>query len=181
MQLRPHDGAVAPAQFLSLDEAKRWARVGMLAALALVLGYVETFIPLPVPVPGIKLGLGNIAVLVALVVLDVRSAAAVALLKVLAAGFLFGNPLMMAYSAAGTLLAFAIIAVLNRIPGISVVLVAIAGAIFHNIGQLAVASVVLRTGLVWATAPVLVIAACVTGALTGAAVRYTLASLEGGA
>ena len=153
----------------------------MLAALALVLGYVETFIPLPVPVPGIKLGLGNIAVLVALVVLDVRSAAAVALLKVLAAGFLFGNPLMMAYSAAGTLLAFAIIAVLNRIPGISVVLVAIAGAIFHNIGQLAVASVVLRTGLVWATAPVLVIAACVTGALTGAAVRYTLASLEGGA
>lgn len=164
---------------LSLDEARRWARVGVLAALALVLGYVETFIPLPVPVPGIKLGLGNIAVLVALVMLDWRSAAAVAAIKVLAAGFLFGNPLMMAYSAAGTALAFCAMALLVRIPGLSVVLVAVMGAILHNVGQLAVASLVLGTGLVWATAPVLVIAACVTGALTGAAVRYTLVTLGG--
>ena len=169
-----------PAAIIPLDEARRWARVGVLAALALVLGYIETFIPLPVPVPGIKLGLGNIAVLVALALLDARSAAAVAAIKVLAAGFLFGNPLMMAYSAAGTALAFAAMALLMRIPGISVVLVAIAGAILHNAGQLAVAALVLGTGLVWATAPVLVIAACVTGALTGAAVRYTLNVLEGG-
>ena len=154
------------SQVMSVDEARRWARVGVLAALALVLGYVETFIPLPVPVPGVKLGLGNIAVLVALVMLDVRSAAAVAAIKVLAAGFLFGNPLMMAYSAVGTALAFTAMALLMRAPGLSIVLVAIAGAIFHNLGQLAVAMLVLGTGLVWVSAPVLAIAACVTGALT---------------
>ncbi|MBQ9003120.1 MAG: Gx transporter family protein [Eggerthellaceae bacterium] len=167
------------SQAITVDEARLWARVGVLAALALVLGYVETFIPLPVPVPGVKLGLGNIAVLVALVMLDVRSAAAVAAIKVLAAGFLFGNPLMMAYSAAGTALAFAAMALLSRIPGLSVVFVAIAGAVLHNAGQLAVAALVLGTNLVWASAPVLAIAACATGALTGVAVRYTLGVLEG--
>ena len=163
---------------MSLDEARLWARVGVLAALALVLSYIETFIPLPVPVPGIKLGLANVAVLVALELIDVKSALFVAAIKVLAAGFLFGNPLMMAYSAGGTILAFAFMVALSRIRGLSVVLVAIVGAVFHNVGQLAVASAILGTPLVWATAPLLVIAACITGALSGAAARYAIGCLE---
>lgn len=166
---------------MGVDEARLWARVGVLSALALVLGYIETFIPLPVPVPGIKLGLANVAVLVALEVLDVKSAALVALVKVLASGFLFGNPIMMLYSAGGTALAFVSMAALSRIRGLSVVLVAIVGAMLHNVGQLAVAAVLLGTPLVLASAPVLLIAACVTGALSGAATRYTLVCLEGGA
>ena len=165
---------------MPINEARQWARVGMLAALALVLGYVETFIPLPVPVPGIKLGLGNIAVLVALKTLDFRRAAVVAVLKVLASGLLFGNPMMMAYSAAGTALAFAAMAAFCAVPGLSVVLVAIAGAVSHNVGQLVVASLMLGTTLVWVAAPVLAIAACITGALTGVAVKYTLDSLGEG-
>ena len=159
---------------------RRWAHVGVLAALALVLSYIETFIPLPVPVPGIKLGLANIAVLVALKVLDVKSAAAVAAVKVLASGFLFGNPVMMLYSAGGTVLAFVAMAALTRIEGLSIVLVAMVGAILHNVGQLAVASLILGTPLVWVTAPVLVIAACITGALSGWAAGYALSSLKGG-
>lgn len=162
---------------LSRARARRWARAGVLASLALVLGYVETFIPLPVPVPGIKLGLGNIAVLAALLLLDVRGAAAVAAVKVLAAGFLFGNPLMMLYSAGGTALAFAAMAPLSRIRGVSVVLVAIVGAMLHNVGQIAVASVMLGTGLVWYLAPVLLVAGAATGAVTGAAARYAIGCL----
>ena len=169
--------AVDTAAAGDLAYARRWARIGMLAALALVLGYIEMFIPLPVPVPGIKLGLANVAVLMALELLDVKSAAWVALVKVLASGFLFGNPVMMLYSAAGTVLAFAAMAALTRIEGLSVVLAAMAGAILHNIGQLAVAALILGTPLVWATAPVLVIAACITGALSGWATRYALACL----
>ena len=165
---------------MTLDEARLWARVGVLAALALVLSYIETFIPLPVPVPGIKLGLANIAVLAALKLLDVKSASLVAAIKVLAAGFLFGNPIMMVYSAGGTLLAFASMAALSRIRGLSVVLIGIVGAVLHNVGQLAVASVLLGTPLVWATAPLLVIAACVTGALSGIATQLTLDCLEAG-
>lgn len=176
----PDDAGRRPVAFCSPDEARRWARIGVLAALALVFGYVETFIPLPVPVPGVKLGLANIVVLVALALLDAKSAAIVALVKVLAAGFLFGNPLMMLYSAGGTALAFGVMAALMQVRGLSLVLVAVVGAVFHNVGQLAVASVVLGTPLVWATAPVLVVAACATGALSGAATRYTLTCLEGG-
>ena len=164
---------------LGRDAAHRWAQVGVLASFALVLGYIETFIPLPVPVVGIKLGLGNIAILVALELLDVKGAALVAAVKVLAAGFLFGNPLMMLYSAGGTALAFAVMAALSRMRGLSVVLVAIAGAVFHNIGQIAVASVVLGTPLVWYSAPVLVIAAFATGAVTGVAARYAIGCLDG--
>ncbi|MDO4533951.1 MAG: Gx transporter family protein [Coriobacteriia bacterium] len=170
----PSDLHIAAQPPLTRDEARWWARVGVLASLALVLCYIETFIPLPIPIPGIKLGLANIAVLVALELLDMKGAAIVAVLKVLAAGFLFGNPLMMLYSAGGTLLAFAVMAALSRIRGLSVVLVAIAGAVMHNIGQVAVASLVLGTPLVWYSAPVLVVAAFATGAVTGFAARYAL-------
>ena len=162
---------------MTLSEARVWAQVGVLAALALVLGYIETFIPLPVPVPGIKLGLANIVVLIALELFGARRAALIALIKVLASGFLFGSPIMMAYSAAGTLLAFAAMAILVRLR-VNVVLTAIVGAILHNMGQLAVAMLVLGTPLVWGTAPVLVIAACITGALSGGATSYALGCLE---
>ena len=172
--------AIGSSRPMTVDEARMWACVGVLAALALVFSYVETFIPLPVPVPGIKLGLANIVVLVALVTVDVKSAALVALIKVLAAGFLFGNPVMMLYSLGGTLLAFASMAALSRVRGLSVVLVAIVGAVLHNVGQLGVASVILGTPAVWASLPLLVIAACVTGALSGAATRYALDCLEEG-
>lgn len=165
---------------MALDEARTWARIGVLSALALVFGYIETFIPLPVPVPGIKLGLANVAVLLALETADVKSAALVAAVKVLASGFLFGNPVMMLYSAGGTLLAFVAMAALSRVRGLSLVLVAVVGAIMHNVGQLAVASMLLGTPLVFAWAPVLIVAACVTGALIGVAARFTVSCLEGG-
>lgn len=163
---------------LTLEEARRWARVGVLSALALVLSYVETFIPLPVPFPGIKLGLANIVVLIALELLDFKSAAAIAAIKVLAAGILFGNPLMMAYSALGTLFAFLGMAALVRVPGLHVALIAIVGAILHNVGQLFVAAGMLGTPLVWASFPVLAIAAVITGALTGAFAKYLLVNFR---
>lgn len=165
---------------LTLDEARSWARAGVLAALALVLSYAETFIPLPVPVPGIKLGLANIIVLLALELLDFKSAAVIAGIKVLAAGFLFGNPLMMAYSALGTLFALLGMALLVRIPRLHIGLIAICGALLHNVGQLIVAAAVLQTSLVWASFPILAIAAVITGALTGAFAKYLLDNLKAG-
>ena len=75
---------------VDIEHARRLARVSLLCACALVLSYLETMIPLPIAVPGIKLGLANVAIVVALYSLDVKSAAAVALVKVFASGFLFG-------------------------------------------------------------------------------------------
>lgn len=143
------------------------SRIALLSALALILSYVETMIPLPTALPGVKLGLANVAVVVALFCFDVRTAAAVAVVKVLAAGFLFGSPVMLAYSLGGTVLAFASAALLTKVPGISVVVVSMASAILHNVGQIAVACFMLGTPAILISLPPLAVAACITGALTG--------------
>ncbi len=158
---------------------ERLARVSLLSAVALVLSYLETMIPLPVALPGVKLGLANVAVAVALFSLDVRSAAAVATAKVFASGLLFGSPMMLAYSLGGTALAFAGMAAMAAVPGIGLVPVSMVAAILHNAGQLAVAALVLQTPSVFVNLPVLAVAACVTGGITGAVGEAALSSLAG--
>ena len=158
---------------------ERLARVSLLSAVALVLSYVETMIPLPVALPGVKLGLANVAVAVALFELDARSAACVALVKVLASGLLFGSPMMLAYSLGGTVLAFAGMLALSCVPGVGVLPVSMLAAVLHNAGQLVVAALALGTPAVFVNMPVLAVAACVTGGVTGAAAEAALASLEG--
>lgn len=153
---------------LSLDEARYWASVGVMAAFALVMSYVETFIPMLVPIPGVKLGLANAVILAALLCMDFKSAFCVAIAKVLVAGFLFGSPVMIAYSAVGTAFATLAMGAVAKVPGAHPVPVAMVGAVCHNVGQLLVASALLGTGLVWFSAPILFCAACAAGALTGA-------------
>lgn len=156
---------------------RRISQVALLSALALVLSYLETMIPLPVAVPGIKLGLANVAVLVALYLCDVRSATLVMLIKVLASGFLFGSPLMLAYSAGGTLLAFAGMLVCRALPWVDLVPTSMIAAILHNVGQLAVAAFFLSTTAVFLTLPMLAFAACITGLLTGLVANGVIAAV----
>lgn len=148
-----------------MRDAARWTRVGTLAAFALLLGYVETFVP--IPIPGVKLGLANVAVLAELGLGDISGAACIACIKVLASGFLFGSPLTMAYSAAGTALAFAGMAPLSRLRTMRLWMLSIVGAILHEIGQLVVAQAILQTNAVWYTLPILMTAGCITGTLCG--------------
>ena len=146
-------------------DCERWARIGTLASLAMALSYLETFIP--IPIPGVKLGFANIPVLIALARGDTPGAFYIGLLKVLALGLLFGNPVTMAYSAVGTLFSCAVMALLSRIPDLRIELVSICGALAHEIGQLLVAQALLGTPLVWYSAPVLLIAGCITGFVCG--------------
>lgn len=160
---------------LSPADAARWTSVGMLAALALLLSYAETFVP--IPIPGVKLGLANIAVLVALGRRDVVGAVCVALIKVFAAGFLFGSPLTMAYSLTGTLLSLAGMIPLSRLRTMRLWMVSVIGALLHEVGQLVVASALLGTTIVWYVAPVLMICGCVTGVLCGVLATRLLSAL----
>ena len=155
---------------------QRLARISLLSALALVLSYIETMIPLPVALPGVKLGLANVAVVVALLGLDMRAAAAVAVVKVMASGFLFGSPMMLMYSLGGTALAFAGSAAVSRIPGLGAVATCMVAAILHNAGQIAVAALLLETPSVLLSLPPLALAACATGFVTGAVAAGVLAS-----
>ena len=150
---------------LTCSQATRWTRIGVLAAFALVLGYIETFIP--IPIPGVKLGLANIAILLCFIRLDAGAALFVTLIKVLAQGLLFGSPLTFAYSLTGSLLAFAVMALTVRIPGMHPIMVSILGAVSHTAGQMLVAAVLLGTRFVWLAAPVLAVAAVITGAVCG--------------
>ena len=163
---------------VDIEHARRLARVSLLCACALVLSYLETMIPLPIAVPGIKLGLANVAIVVALYSLDVKSAAAVALVKVFASGFLFGSPMMLAYSLGGTALAFIGMVALAAVPGVGLVPVSMLAAVLHNVGQLGVAAMALQTPAVFINLGVLGVAACVTGGITGAVAEGALAGIE---
>lgn len=160
---------------LSASEARRWTRIGALSAFALLLGYVESFVPLPLP--GVKLGLANIAVLVVLASGDVSGAFFVAMVKVAAAGLLFGNPITLAYSLTGTLLSLILMAPLSKLPTMRLEMVSVVGALAHEAGQLLVAQALLGTPLVWYGAPVMGLAGCVTGLLCGMAATRMVALL----
>ncbi len=164
---------------LAYKDTVRWTRIGVLAAFALVLGYLETFVP--IPIPGVKLGLANIAILLCFMRLDAAAAFYVVLVKVLAQGLLFGSPLTFAYSLVGSLLAFAAMAATVRIPGMHPALVSVLGALFHTAGQMLVAAALLGTRFVQLAAPVLMLAALVTGTVCGVlAVRVNRALDERG-
>ncbi len=160
---------------LTAKETQRWSHVGALAALAMVLGYLETFVP--IPIPGVKLGLANVAVLLALAQGDVWGACWVAVIKVLAAGLLFGSPITMAYSAVGTALSLALMVPLSRLRTMRLWMVSVIGALAHEAGQLLVAQALLGTPLVWYSAPLLMVAGCVTGAFCGIVAERALRKL----
>ena len=148
-----------------MSDTQRWTRIGTLAAFSMLLGYAETFIP--IPLPGVKLGLANIAVLVELACGDALGAAYIALIKVLASGFLFGSPLTMLYSTAGTLLSLAGMIPLSHLRTLRLWMVSVVGALLHEVGQLFVAQLMLKTTSIWYTLPVLMVAGCVTGIICG--------------
>jgi len=156
---------------------RRAALYGVLVALALVAGYVEMLVPVPLAVPGVKLGLGNIVVLFALARLGARPAFAVMAAKVLASSILFANPQVLAFSAAGGALSWAVMALAWRSRFFSTVAVSVLGGVSHNAGQLLMVAIVLTPQVALAVAPVLAVTGLVTGAAIGVATAAILAAL----
>lgn len=159
---------------------RKTALYGLLVALAFILSYLESLLPLSVGIPGIKLGLANLVVLLALYRLRPRDALVISAVRILLAGLTFGSPTTMLYSLCGGLLSFAVMALCRRCGCFSVVGVSMAGGVSHNMGQIAAAAVLLGTGeIVWYL-PVLLVAGLVTGCLLGVAVRLLLPRLSHG-
>ncbi len=156
---------------------RKTALYGMLVALAFLFSYVEALLPV-VGIPGVKLGLANLVVLIALYRLSARDALAIACLRIVLVGFTFGSPASMLYSLAGGLVSFAVMALIKRVEVFSILGVSVAGGACHNLAQLAVAMVVLRTApLVWYL-PVLLLSGILTGALIGLAARLCFLRLR---
>lgn len=147
--------------------ARRVALCGMMVALAFILSYVEHLIPFNFGIPGIKLGLANLVVVLALYTLNLRDAFIIAVIRIILTGLTFGGLFSMLYSLAGGLLSFILMAFLSRKNLLGTIGVSICGGIAHNVGQLLVAMCVLETGNVWYYFPVLLISGAITGTLIG--------------
>ena len=156
---------------------RKLAFTALVAALAAVLSYVDGLIVLPVP--GVKLGLCNIAVLFALCRLGKFQAIGISIVRVLAVSAVVGFT-SLPYSLAGALLSFLAMAAMLKIRDASLTAVSIAGAAAHSIGQIAVAAFYLSTvSLFYTYLPGLLIISAVTGTVTGIAAQLVLKHIPG--
>ncbi len=149
-----------------MSAARRTATVGVIAAVTLVLSYVEHLVPMSVAIPGIKPGFANIGVMVALYTLGGGYAALVSVIRVLLAGLLFASFSGVLYSLAGAAAALVVMLVLRRAGIFGAVGVSVGGAAAHIFAQLAVASALMGS-VVWGYAPWMTLAAVATGAFNG--------------
>lgn len=149
------------------EQTKRIAGLGLFLAFALILGYVEALLPVSFGIPGVKLGLANLAVLFVLYLRGIRDACIIDVLRILLSGFLFGNLYSILYSMAGGLLSFLVMVLLKKSGSFSIVGVSVAGGVFHNLGQLAVAVLVVETIGIFYYVPPLLLAGVLTGFLIG--------------
>lgn len=144
-------------------KAKKITEIAMMVALAMVLSYLESLLPLSLGMPGIKLGLSNTVTLFALYRCNPLTAFGIAVTRILLCGITFGSLSTMLYSMAGGLLSYLVMLLLKRTEQFSVYGVSIAGGVSHNIGQMAVAALVLQTGMLFYYLPFLLLAGVVAG------------------
>lgn len=146
---------------------RKIAVLGLFSALAIIFGYVETLLPVFTGIPGVKLGLANLAVLFILMRCTLPDAFLVSVIRILAIGFMFGNMFSILYSLAGAALSLIIMALLKKSGKFSMFGISMAGGISHNIGQLLVAMAVVENLNLIYYAPALLLSGLITGMLIG--------------
>jgi len=159
-----------------LTKTRKMVLLSILISQALVLHVIERAIPVPIPVPGVKLGLANIISLITIMLFGYKEAVLVVILRTLLGSFFGGGLSSFLYSLAGGILSSTIMAYMYlkhkdifSIPTISTV-----GAVFHNIGQIGVASLVISNIHLFYYLPVLLISGVITGVLIGFTVDFTV-------
>ena len=147
---------------------KKLTTLAVTVAAAMVLSFIESQIPAALPVPGVKLGLANIAVVFALYKLGTYQAALVSVVRVVLMAMLFGNALGLIYSLAGAVISLASMLLIKNVIKMHAVGVSIAGGVMHNAAQIAVASIVMETAVIIYYLPWLIISGTLSGIAIGA-------------
>ncbi len=148
---------------------KKLVTLAVTVAVAMALSFVESQIPAFVALPGVKVGLANIAVIFALYKMGWREAVTVSIVRVLLVALLFGSFVSMLYSIAGAVLSLAVMIILKSLTPLSSVAVSVTGGVCHNLGQIAVASVIMETNVVLYYLPFLLLSGTVAGVAVGVA------------
>ena len=139
----------------------------VMTALALIVSYIEAILPFSVGIPGVKLGLANIVVVVALYRLGIKYAFTINIIRIFLAGFLFSGVFGILYSIAGGLLSFVVMIAVKQCRVFSIVGVSLAGGVAHNLGQLLTAAFLVENLKVFVYFPVLVFSGLIFGILIG--------------
>ncbi|MFU0799424.1 MAG: Gx transporter family protein [Xylanivirga thermophila] len=158
-----------------MNNTKKMVVLSLITAQAIVIHYIESF--LPVLIPGIKLGLANIMTMVTIALFGFGEALLVVIIRCVLGSLLAGNPMSILYSLTGGILSCIVIWTLYRYFGkyFSLIAISVAGALFHNVGQLLVASVVFGTiGIFFTYIPILASVSVITGFFIGLVSIYIL-------
>ena len=138
-------------------------------AFAMILSFVESRIPAFVAIPGVKVGLANIAVIFTLYKFGVKEAVTVSIIRVLLISMLFGSPVSLIYSISGATLSLVSMILLKKLTPLTEVTISVTGGVMHNVGQIAAASFMLSTNVVVYYLPFLLVSGTVAGVVVGIA------------
>jgi len=148
-------------------KTKKITVLALSIALAMILSFVESQIPAFVAVPGVKVGLANIAVVFTLYKLGWKEAVLVSLVRVALVSLLFGTFVSLFYSVAGAVLSLSFMIIIKKIGLFSEVAVSVTGGVLHNVGQILMACILLETNVVKYYLPFLVVSGVIAGVVIG--------------
>ena len=148
-------------------KTKDVAVIGVLAAFGAILSYIEAILSFSTGIPGVKIGLANIAVVVALYMYGSKNAFMINIVRIIVVGLLFGNAFSMVFSAAGAIISFVVMVLFKKTNRLSILGVSTVGGVAHNIGQIMIAALVVDSYSVIYYMPALFIAGIITGVIIG--------------
>ena len=151
------------------NNTRRLTALSLTVSFALILSFVESRIPAFVAIPGIKVGLANIAIIFTLYKFGIKEAIAVSAVRVCLMATLFGSPVSFFYSVSGAVLSLTVMFILKKLTPLSEVAVSVSGGVMHNIGQIIAASIMLGTNVVLYYLPFLLLSGVIAGIAVGIA------------
>ncbi len=159
-------------------KTKKLVTLAVTVSVAMILSFVESRIPAFVAIPGVKVGLANIAVIFALYKMGWREAIAVSVIRVLLVALLFGSVVSLAYSIAGAIISLSLMILLRKIGIFTEVAVSVVGGITHNIGQILIAFLLLETKVVFYYLPFLMVSGVIAGIAVGVAAALLIKRIK---
>ena len=148
-------------------KAKRVALYGIMIALAAIMSFIESLIPVSLGIPGAKLGLANLVTIVCLYTIGDKAAIVISIFRIILVGLLFGNMFSILYSLSGGIVSLACMLIAKRAGRLSAAGVSIVGGVMHNIGQLLAAAIIIHNIRIAYYMPVLMLAGVVCGIVIG--------------
>ncbi len=162
------------------NKTKKIAFLAVFTSFAIVLSIVESMIPVPIPIPGVKLGLANVVSIMIIVLYGPFDAFTILTVRCLLGMIYSGNPISFALSYTGGILSIIIMFILYKSFGkyLSIWSISVTGAIFHNIGQIIAAIIIMKDFAIVSYLPVLLVSGIITGVLTGIASQNLLLRIK---